>query len=59
VPRQPAVTISRDPHAAIVNLMQYADREWGKVAAAALKLACTLFVRNHMVSGLMPGSAKA
>ena len=48
---------------AIVNFMQYAGWEWGKIAAAGVLvmlpvLAFTFFVRNHLVSGLMAGGVK-
>ncbi len=48
---------------AIVNFMQYAGWEWGKIAAAGVLvmlpvLAFTFFVRNYLVSGLMAGGVK-
>ena len=48
---------------AIVNFMQYAGWEWGKIAAAGVLvllpvLVFTVFVRSYLVSGLMAGSVK-
>ena len=48
---------------AIVNFMQYAGWEWGKIAAAGVLvllpvLVFTFFVRSYLVSGLMAGSVK-
>ena len=48
---------------AIVNFMQYAGWEWGKIAAAGVLvmlpvLVFTFFVRNYLVSGLMAGGVK-
>jgi multiple sugar transport system permease protein len=48
---------------AIVNFMQYAGWEWGKIAAAGglvmlPVLVFTFFVRNYLVSGLMAGGVK-
>ncbi len=48
---------------AIVNLMQYAGWEWGKIAAACvlvmlLVLVFTFFVRAYLVRGLMAGGVK-
>jgi multiple sugar transport system permease protein len=48
---------------AIVNFMQYAGWEWGKIAAAGVLvmlpvLAFTFFVRSYLVSGLMAGGVK-
>jgi multiple sugar transport system permease protein len=48
---------------AIVNFMQYAGWEWGKIAAAGVLvmlpvLVFTFFVRSYLVSGLMAGGVK-
>ena len=48
---------------AIVNFMQYAGWEWGKIAAAGVLvllpvLAFTFFVRSYLVSGGMAGGLK-
>ncbi len=48
---------------AIVNFMQYAGFEWGKIAAAGVSvmlpvLVFTLLVRRYLVGGLMAGGIK-
>ncbi|MDA8052427.1 MAG: carbohydrate ABC transporter permease [Rhodospirillales bacterium] len=48
---------------AIVNFMQYAGWEWGKIAAAGVVvllpvLVFTFFVRSYLVRGLMAGGVK-
>ncbi len=48
---------------AIVNFMQYAGWEWGKIAAAGVLvllpvLVFTFFVRSYLVSGAMAGGIK-
>ena len=48
---------------AIVNFMQYAGWEWGKIAAAGVLvmlpvLVFTFFVRGYLVGGLMAGGVK-
>jgi multiple sugar transport system permease protein len=48
---------------AIVNFMQYAGWEWGKIAAAGVVvllpvLLFTFFVRSYLVRGLMAGGVK-
>lgn len=48
---------------AIVNFMQYAGWEWGKIAAAGVVvllpvLIFTFFVRSYLVRGLMAGGVK-
>ncbi|MGH7154907.1 MAG: hypothetical protein ACREF3_13360 [Acetobacteraceae bacterium] len=48
---------------AIVNFMQYAGWEWGKIAAAGVLvmlpvLVFTFLVRAYLVSGLMAGGVK-
>jgi multiple sugar transport system permease protein len=48
---------------AIVNFMQYAGFEWGKIAAGGVSvmlpvLAFTVLVRRYLLSGLMAGGVK-
>ena len=48
---------------AIVNFMQYAGFEWGKIAAGGVSvtlpvLVFTVLVRRYLVSGLMAGGVK-
>lgn len=48
---------------AIVNFMQYAGFEWGKIAAGGVSvmlpvLVFTMLVRRYLVSGLMAGGVK-
>ena len=48
---------------AIVNFMQYAGFEWGKIAAGGVAvmlpvLVFTVLVRRYLVSGLMAGGVK-
>lgn len=48
---------------AIVNFMQYAGWEWGKIAAAGVLvllpvLVFTFFVRSYLVRGMMAGGVK-
>jgi len=48
---------------AIVNFMQYAGFEWGKIAAGGVSvmlpvLVFTVLVRRYLVSGLTAGGVK-